>query len=224
HARWAERYWRLKKETDQLERRIQGRTNTIARTFDRVCAALTQLGYLDEADGGELTVTPQGELLSRLYTELDLLAAECLRAGLWDRLTPAELAACVSVLVYESRQPDDVGPLRLPGGKVRDTLEAMVRLWGRLDTMEKDHHLDFLREPDLGFAWPVYRWACGHRLEAVLTDSDLPAGDFVRWTKQVIDLLDQISDAVPDDAPVRKTAHAAVDALRRGVVAYSSVG
>lgn len=47
HARWAERYQRLQRDTKQLERRIEGRTNTIARTFDRICALLTDLGYLE---------------------------------------------------------------------------------------------------------------------------------------------------------------------------------
>ncbi len=71
----------------------------IARTFDRVCSVLDELGYLD----GD-TVTPAGQRLTRLYSELDLLAAECLRRGLWEGLNPAELAACVSVLSFESRK------------------------------------------------------------------------------------------------------------------------
>ena len=55
-------------------------------------------------------------------------------------------------------------------------------------------------------------------------DADLTAGDFVRWTKQLVDMLDQIADAAGDDEGLRANARAAVDALRRGVVAYSSVG
>ena len=39
------------------------------------------MGYLR---GDE--VTPAGRRLARLYTELDLLAAEALREGLWDDL------------------------------------------------------------------------------------------------------------------------------------------
>jgi ATP-dependent RNA helicase HelY len=99
-----------------------------------------------------------------------------------------------------------------------------VRIWSRLDALEKDFDLSFQREPDVGFAWAAYRWAGGHRLESVLIEADLSAGDFVRWTKQLIDLLGQIADASPDDDPLRQTALRAVDALRRGVVAYSSVG
>ena len=43
----------------------------------------------------------------------------------------------------------------------RDVLGAMVRLWGHLDDLEKEHNLDFLREPDLGFAHAAWRWARG---------------------------------------------------------------
>jgi ATP-dependent RNA helicase HelY len=218
HARWAERYFRLARENEQLERRVRGRTHTIARTFDRVCAVLGDLDYLD----GE-RVTEHGRRLGRLYTELDLLSSECLRAGLWDGLNPAELAACVSPLVYESRQTEERGAPKLPGGRASEALTGLVRLWADLEQLERDHQLDFMREPDLGFAWPAFRWASGHRLEAVLLDADLSAGDFVRWTKQLMDLLGQIADATADTG-LGRTARAAVDALRRGVVAYSSVG
>ena len=219
HARWAERYFRLERETAGLRRQVESRSQVIARTFDRVCAVLEQLGYLD----GDM-VTAEGRRLARIYSELDLLTAECLRAGLWARLSPAELAACVSALVYESRQPDDAAPPRTPPGRSQDVLAAMVRLWGELDTIEKDNRVSFLREPDLGFAWAAYRWAGGHRLEDVLGETDLTAGDFVRAVKQLLDLLGQIADASPGPDGLAETARQAMDAMRRGVVAYTSVG
>ena len=191
HARYADRYLRLQRETDALEQRVAGRSHVIARTFDRVCAVLDRLGYLS----GD-TVTADGKRLAGLYSELDLLAAECLRRGLWDGLSPAELAACVSSLTFTSRQADDVQPPRLPKGRVPEALNAMARTWAELDQLEKDHGLSFLREPDLGFAWAAYRWANGTKLESVLAESpDLTPGDFVRAVKQLIDLLDQIAAA-----------------------------
>jgi len=194
HARYAERYMRLRRETEALERRVAGRSHVIARTFDRVCRVLERLSYLD----GD-TVTPDGQRLARLYSELDLLAAECLRRGLWDGLSPAELAACVSALSFESRQADDAQPPRLPKGPVPEALAATIRTWGELDQLEKDNELSFLREPDLGFAWAAYRWARGAKLESVLDESPLTPGDFVRSVKQLIDLLDQIASATPAD-------------------------
>jgi ATP-dependent RNA helicase HelY len=275
HARYAERYFRQHKEVEDLERQIGGRRHVIARTFDRVCTVLDELGYTD----GD-TVTPAGQRLTRLYSELDLLAAECLRRGLWEGLNPAELAACVSVLSFESRkQPEDAGPARLPKGPVRDVLDTMARTWAELDHLEQRNGLSFLREPDAGFVWAAYRWVRGAKLEDVLDAvPGLTPGDFVRSMKQLIDLLDQIavasrvddprsrkkgppaavrtphgdsdSDRASDrdasdrddgdrndgdaeahgaeDAPrksrdVSATARAAIDAMRRGVIAYSTL-
>jgi ATP-dependent RNA helicase HelY len=189
----------------------------ISRTFDRVCSVLGQLGYLEED-----RVTEEGRRLGRLYSESDLLTAECLREGIWNSLDPAELAACVSALVYESRQDDGKAP-RTPAGPVREALTEMIRLSEDLREVERDHRVAFLREPDLGFVWAAYRWAKGHQLDVVLGEADLTAGDFVRWTKQLLDLLGQVADAAPRDTGLRGTANRAMDAIRRGVVAYSSV-
>jgi ATP-dependent RNA helicase HelY len=206
----------LRKDTANLQRRVENRTNSIARVFDRVCDLLQHLGYLRGEE-----VTADGRRLARLYGELDLLAAECLRSGLWRGLTPAELASSVSALVFEARESETTPP-RLPRGAVPEVLSATTELWGRLARAEHDRGLDFLREPSPGFAWAAYRWASGARLEDVLTDNALSAGDFVRWIRQLLDLLGQISVAADDE--VRVIAEQADKALRRGVVAYSSVG
>ncbi|MFC4785080.1 DEAD/DEAH box helicase [Nocardioides sp. MAHUQ-72] len=217
HARWAERWFKLERDSATLKRRVEQRTNTVARQFDRVCEVLTALDYL-EGD----TVTPRGRYLRRIYSDMDLLAAECLRHGLWDDLSPSGLAAALSVLVFEARRPDDATSPRIPGGPVRDAIGEMVRLWGELDALEREHRLDFLRQPDLGFAWVAYRWAEGDELDDVLGASDLAAGDFVRWMKQLLDLAGQVAEAA-GDLPLRSTAREVVARLRRGVVAYSGL-
>jgi ATP-dependent RNA helicase HelY len=217
HARWAERWFKLDRDSTTLRRRIEQRTNTIARQFDRVCEVLTALDYL-EGD----QVTDRGRQLMRIYTDMDLVAAEALRAGLWDDLSPSELASVLSVLVFEARRADDASSPRIPGGRVKQVVAGMVSLWGQLDALEREHKLDFLREPDLGFAWAAYRWAEGDALDDVLRATDLAAGDFVRWVKQLLDLADQIADAAAD-TPLRKVAREASERLRRGVVAYSSL-
>jgi len=213
HLRDLSRKARLEREAAALEQRVAGRSHVLARTFDRVCAVLTELGYIAGDD-----VTTEGSLLAGLYAELDLLAAECLRRGTWTGLEPADLAACVSALTFESRR-EDGGTVRLPPGPPREALAEMTSIWTELSAVEEAHHLSFLREPDLGFAWTAHAWARGTPLEQ-LVGPDLTAGDFVRAVKQLMDLLSQIAVVGGELGP---TARAAVDALRRGVVAYSSV-
>ncbi len=221
HSRWAERHFKLERDAETLRRRVERRTNTVARQFDRVCEVLTRLGYL-EGPPSATVVTDEGRHLMRLYSELDLLAAECLRRGVWDGLSTSELAAVLSVLVFEARRPDDASAPRLPGGRVKAVAAEMVTIWGELDALEREHHLDFLRQPDLGFAWAAYRWAEGDELDDVLTVIDLPAGDFVRWMKQLLDVAGQVADAA-GSSPLRESAREVMRALKRGVVAYSGL-
>jgi ATP-dependent RNA helicase HelY len=218
HARWAQRHDQLDRETDTLRQQVAATTHSLARTFDRIRALLTERGYLD---GDQLT--EHGRRLARLWSETDLLTAECLRHQIWDGLEPAELAAVISALVYEARG-DTAVAARVPQGQVSDALVATVRLWAELEADERGHRLERTREPDLGFAWPVYRWARGESLSAVLTaaennGAELSAGDFVRWCRQVLDVLDQVRGVAGEGSRIGATATAAVRTLRRGVVA-----
>ncbi|WP_018352445.1 DEAD/DEAH box helicase [Longispora albida] len=222
HARWAERRERLAKETESLRDKVDNRTGSLTRTFDRVCGLLADRGYLTEA--GE--VTPAGRTLSRIWSETDLLVAECLRRGVWDALDPAELAAAASILVYEARR-DTEDRASVPRGAVGDAVDATMQLWSEVESHEASRGLQLTREPDLGFVWPIYRWARGEALPKVLSsvhglDAEMPAGDFVRWCRQVIDLLGQLAEAA-GDAPLRATARQAMDDMRRGVLSYSSM-
>ncbi|HLL68712.1 MAG TPA: DEAD/DEAH box helicase [Micromonosporaceae bacterium] len=222
HARWAERARRLERNTEELRGRVASRTGSLVRTFDRVCSLLSDRGYLT----GRGEVTDAGRMLARIWTEADLLVAECLRRGVWDRLAPAELAAAVSVVLYEARREVD-DRASVPSGPISDAVDATAKLWMELDADEASRGLKLTREPDAGFVWPIYRWARGESLTKVLSathglDGDMPAGDFVRWARQVVDLLGQIADASGAAAGVRTTARQAMQALNHGVLAYSA--
>jgi ATP-dependent RNA helicase HelY len=222
HARWAERRHRLERDTEALRDRVSGRTGSLARTFDQVCAVLAARGYL--SPDGE--VTDAGRMLARIWAETDLLVAECLRRGVWDGLSPEELAAAVSVVLYESRR-DGEERASLPRGPVADAIDACAKLWSEIQAEESDRGLSLTREPDLGFVWPMYRWARGEPLARVLAsgtqlDADMPAGDFVRWARQVLDLLGQLTDASGASEQLRTTARQAMGVVNRGVLAYQT--
>lgn len=220
-ARVGERYNRLERETESMRQKVAATTNSLARTFDRIVALLSERGYVD---GGE--VTADGRRLARIYTEADLVVAECLRQGLWRGLGAAELAGVVSVLVFESRQEGGyLGPAG-PTEPVRRAVGATIGVWSQLRTDEARHKLPPTREPDLGFVTGIYKWARGDGLaESLLASGDqgsaLSAGDFVRWCRQVIDLLDQIHQTA-DDTEIAATAAKSVRAIRRGVVAVDA--
>jgi ATP-dependent RNA helicase HelY len=218
HLRYAERAERLARDVERLERRIRGRTESLARQFDRVLRVLDSWGYVD---GWQLTEA--GEMLTRLYSETDLLLAESLREGLLDGLDARSMAAVCSVFSYESRRPDQGAAhrVRFPNRTVRDRAAEIDRIWRDLNVVEDEAGLPETRPPDAGFSAVAHAWAAGKDLEDVLLDEDLTGGDFVRNVKQLIDLLRQVGDVAPTPSTA-SSARAAADALFRGVVAASS--
>ncbi len=229
-VRLAERYLRIERDNAALERKVAAATNSLARTFDRIIGLLTERGFIQATDG-DPTVTDAGRLLARIYSESDLLVAECLRTDAWTGLRDAELAAVLSAVLYESRGGDGPGPPRnaeVPTAQLRQALHRTRRLSEQLRADEHRHRIELSREPDDGFVAAIYRWASSGDLVAALaaadsegTGSPLSPGDFVRWCRQVLDLLDQVRNAAPQPE-LRATAKRAIDAIRRGVVAVDA--
>jgi ATP-dependent RNA helicase HelY len=229
NARLGERYLRIEKDNEQIRQKVAAATNSLARTFDRIVVLLTERGFID-GSGEDPKVTDDGRLLARIYSESDLLVAECLRGGTWDGLDAAELAAVLSSVVYESRGDAATPPdgIAVPTGKLRRSLNQTRKLWTELRTDEQRHRITQSREPDDGFVPAVYRWATTGDLTSALAASDatgsgtpLSAGDFVRWCRQVLDLLDQVRNAAPTPE-LRTTAKRAINDIRRGVVAVDA--
>jgi ATP-dependent RNA helicase HelY len=219
HLRWAERAQRLEQESARLKVRMDSRSNTIANHFDKICLVLESLGYLT-GDGGH-RVSEQGRMLARIYAELDLVAAECIRAGVFADLSHPQLAAVLGALVFEARRADEAHRRpRMPDTRSNATMTEVRRIWHEISLVERDARLERGPEPDIGFSEAAYGWAAGRTLAEVLDGSDLTAGDFVRWVRQVADFAGQIADAA-GPGELRDTARLLVRSMRRGVVSYA---
>ena len=211
HSRLAERAGRLTRENEGLTSRVENRTHVIAKTFDQICQVLDHLDYIQ----GEKP-TAQGKILTKIYAESDLLLTESIRRGLLSDLNGAELLAVVSCMIFETRSSENIAP-KMPSAKVTSTITEVLSLWTELEKIEADFGVQTQREPDAGFAFISYRWATGNSLANVLKGSDMSVGDFVRSTKQLIDLLNQIAGASEN---LRPTCKDAIKKIDRGVVAY----
>jgi ATP-dependent RNA helicase HelY len=217
HVRALDRADRFTRDIDRLERRIRGRTESLARQFDRVLRVLETWGYVDG-----WALTDNGERLRRLYHECDLLVAESLHAGAFDGLEPPDVAGLASAFTFEARGPASGPSPAPPPGVLRDRWHQIDRLAATLHRAEEDAGLPLTRAPDAGFVVAARDWAAGRDLSAVLADEEVSGGDFVRNVKQLIDLLRQLGDVAPMPETAR-AAREAADGLFRGVVAASSV-
>jgi ATP-dependent RNA helicase HelY len=216
HLRAATRVESLERQIARKEKEIRGRTESLARQFDRVLRVLSAWDYID---GWELT--DAGRRLGMIYHEADLLVAECLRAELFDGLDPPEVAGLASVFTYETRGPGGAPPSTLPPGRLRERWQHIEHLAHELNVVEHDAGLPETRQPDSGFVGLARGWAAGDDLADLIAEAEMSGGDFVRNIKQLIDLLRQLGHVAPV-AETAAAARAAADALFRGVVAASS--
>ncbi|WP_288819365.1 RNA helicase [uncultured Micrococcus sp.] len=221
HARWAERWWSLRREVTTLRERIAGRTNTISRTFDRLVGLLRTYGYVNEdASSPRTALADPGQALRRIYGERDLLISLVLQDESTSRLTPEDWACVAALLVYQGKSDRDRGPAVMPTARLQRVHDAAERLEARLHDDEAAARLEGTPPLDSGLVAPMHRWVRGKNLSDTLHGSDLAAGDFVRWARQVVDVLGQLAQ-VPGDDRRSRSCRSAADLVARGVVATS---
>lgn len=198
--------------------------DVVSRRLVDVIEVLKGYGFL-QAD----VPTARGEMLRRVYNELDLLIVEALGQGLLNELGPEDLVAVASWFIYESREDDTEREREareaqeyMEGG-LRDTLHALEALEGEMKRAEASMGLDLLGSIDTGFSEQAFTWATGAPLEEMLEKfPERSVGDMVRTMKQIIDLLRQIAEVSPDNV-LRSRLTIAMDLVDRGVVSYSSL-
>jgi ATP-dependent RNA helicase HelY len=183
-----------------------------------VLDVLVTYGYLDRE---AWSLTDAGDMLARTFHESDLLVAEVVRSGLLDGLTPADLAALVSTMVYEHRSSETPPAPWFASTDVRDRWRRLAAISEDLRATERSVGLAEHRPPDPTFAAIAHAWVAGEGFAEVVGDDEMTGGDFVRTTKQLIDLLRQLAIIAPEPSTRRAAAHAA-DAAFRGVVADSA--
>ena len=215
---WMASAAKAEREVAEIEGRVDGKTSTLARDFDRILVVLETFGY---ADLEMWELTEAGEMLSRIFHESDLFVAEALRAGLFDGLSPADLAALVSTVVYEHRSPEPPPRPWFSSDDMRSRWNRMAALSEDLNAKERAAEVAEHRGPDPTFAAIAYAWVAGEGFAEVVDDEEMTGGDFVRTTRQLIDLLRQLSIVAPMRG-TRRAAGEAAEAAFRGVVSDSA--
>ena len=93
--------------------------------------------------------------------------------------------------------------------------DRVIDLWSGLVTSERRHRLTETRPPEYGFAKAAYAWVNGADLDDLLDASPIPVGDFVRVSRQLLDILRQVRDA---ESSLAEPIRAAIRGIDRGIV------
>ena len=203
---------RIRRDIARIEDSLASEVRTVAATFDHVLDILRRRGYVDQ-----WSLTPTGSLLAGIFHECDMLIAEAVARGIFDGLSVPDLAAVVSALVYERRATDDVDH-PFPSASVQASIERLEELSLEIRDDEESSGLPVHRFPDNGLSRAASVWASGGNLAKVLAVlPDMGAGDFVRYIRQIVDLLRQLERTSLNPA-LATCARKAADSIYRGLV------
>ncbi|WP_018143664.1 DEAD/DEAH box helicase [Alloscardovia criceti] len=227
HVRWGHRWARQVRELERLENRLASRTQSVSRHFDRICSVLRELDYVEAHDNStDLVLTERGQLLRQIYSENDLLLAQCVLAGLFDTLSDQDCAAIITAFVYESRYGSTQEPAHYPGGSkgVLATTVAQIKAIDKSLRFTYDSYdLEHERELDFGLVEIMFNWVSEKPLSEVLKFNELTAGDFVRTCKRSTDVLNQLMTIgkLRGDKHLVGIAGRAFDLVNHGIVALN---
>lgn len=174
----------------QLNKRLQKAGNQLrflssylVREFEGKCDVLKEMEYLGEDRSFHIGA----EILRRLHIE-ELLVAEMILEGLFDRLDPVEVGA---LLICVGRDPDRmrVRSRMFSKGLRREVEELVEYIVG----LEERH----LAEPGSGkvnwnFADAGFLWVRGVSLSAIVQQCEIYEGDLISALRQALDLAKQI--------------------------------
>ncbi len=198
----------------ELEIEVAGHTDSLSRQFDRVIELLEGLGLISG-----WSLTSSGERLAGLFHESDLLIELALEEGVFDGLDPYSLAALLSIFVFEPRTSAP-GSDRFPTRELEERFESVQQIRVRLNQLEARYKVPPTKSVESGFMVYASQWARGRDLGRVIGDGQVPGGDFVRFTKQILDLSRQLETITSD--PEFKAVVRQLDAmLCRGIVEAS---
>jgi ATP-dependent RNA helicase HelY len=196
---------------------LEAGQDSLAERFGRM---LTVLERWEALDGWALT--DRGRQLARVTHECDLLLVTALGDGLFDGLTPPELAGVLSMLTYEHRSRNPAPEPWFATEAMAAAAAGLERRGAALEADERRHGLPTSRLPDATLVAVVHGWASGHDLAEVLDDELGSPGDFVRNVRRLVDVCGQV--AVASNVPATaRVARQAADLLSRGIVAAGQV-
>lgn len=167
---------------------------------------LQRLDYLNEHG-----LLPRGQACRSIYFQ-EILLVELIFNGTLAAMSPPELAALASALVYEPRPGEIPYPFKPPSwlGAIDVTLARVNQTIAGLQVITA------AVTPSITPL--VTEWAAGRPLLKILHDYPVPAGDFVAACRRAIDLLRQLGEATEGDRALQAKILESIAAIDRDVV------
>ncbi|KAK9370626.1 rRNA-processing arch domain-containing protein [Lipomyces kononenkoae] len=183
---------------------------------------LRRLGFISEAD----IIEVKGRVACEISTGDELMLTEMIFNGIFNDLTPEQIAALLSCFVFQEKSketPKMPAELAKPLRDLKDTARriANVSRESKLEISEEDYVEGFKSS----LMEVVYSWAQGATFAQICKMTDVYEGSLIRMFKRLEELLRQMVQAakVIGNEDLETKMETAMEKIRRDLVAAGSL-
>ena len=183
----------LQSRVETLKHLLSNESLQLFPDFLQRKAVLQSLGYIDERE----TVSIKGRVACEVNTCEELIATEMVFEGVFSDLTPEEIAALLSALVFQEKNKDEELDSEIPE-RIASGCKKMKQIATNLGRLQKECGLDidpleFCEESlKFGLVHVVYEWALGIPFKDVVALTDVQEGSIVRCITRLDELCREI--------------------------------
>lgn len=175
----------LKSNFDYYQKSLFNKKINIEFRYKRVVEKLKKMGYLNEKN----QLTHKGIFASRIYS-YELVVSEFFATDLWKNYSEVELLAILGAITYEFKRKDKFY-LKSQRKRINKITHHIVK---NIYLKKK------FRRDNLNLIYPLVEyWANYGDFVGLLKYSNFQEGDFIRFFRQIVDLLRQIYKATDDE-------------------------
>jgi superfamily II RNA helicase len=188
--RCTEVLWKLHETAEDYERssrRIESLREEVWQPFEQRAKVLAMFGYLDyEAE----KVTERGRWLADLHIDRPLLVGEALESGLFNSLTPKQLAGIMAALTADEDR--DYGELELDD-EIVTSLSRFEDIGFKVSAEEWKHGVEPAPELNFSAAGAAVHWANGAPWSQIVRETRAEEGDLFRMFSRTGEALLQVA-------------------------------
>ncbi len=175
----------LKSNYAYYQKSLKGMKTNIKVSYKHKVRTLIKLGYIDKKN----QLTSKGLFATKIYTN-ELLTTEIFGTDKWKNFNEHDLVCLLAILTFERRRNH-----RFYKKSSRESYKKFIKF------LNKNSYLKHKLKTELLYdIIPlVNHWTHNGKFKDLLKFSNLQEGDYIRFFRQIIDLLRQIQKATTDE-------------------------
>lgn len=220
HLEQHNKFKHITRQVSELKETIEIQKELYIHEFKRMMNVLEHFKQIDKDSEGEFRPTEKGMLTAYIRSENDLAISLIINKGILNDLAPVEIAALLSVLVYEPRRNSQAIMENLPK-KLRTKIREIDGVAAELDHIQNIEGVNLQVTVEIDMVLVVWLWGTGATWKKLVEDTNLDDGDIIRAMRRVIDLLHQLKNNPGLSLDVQQKVTAAIGLIDRDLISVN---